>query len=185
MNDRQPPAPSSPHTSAVAPVGVPHGRIFIAAVAGLLAILLVAACGGEDSRDGSGAIVEPARIDAVSLVVGDCFDDDDSLVGEFESIDVLPCSQSHDNEVYASVDYPAANGEPYPGDDAIDEFADGSCFAAFLPYVGISYETSRLDYAWFAPTINGWEDSNDREVLCLLWDIEFLKLEGSMKDSRE
>lgn len=57
-------------------------------------------------RDDSGAIVSSGTIDAFQIRVGDCFDDAASVGEETEVSGVrgVPCSQPHDNEVYAVFD---------------------------------------------------------------------------------
>lgn len=187
MTDGQPPPRPFARAAATLIGRASSARLITPAALGLLAVLLLAACGGPDPRDDSGAIVEPANIDALSLRIGDCFDDAAGVVGEgsFESIDVLPCSDPHDNEIYAAIDFPADGDDIYPGPLLIDEFAVDACFEAFEPYVGLSYEFSRFDYGWMTPTLEGWTDAGDHEILYLLWDIDLLKLEGSKKGSRE
>ena len=100
-------------------------------------------------------------------------------------VEEVPCSESHDNEVYAVGDHPASSDAPYPGRDALDDYSNGYCLSEFDSYVGIDYEDSRLALAYFSPARDGWEDDDDREVSCFLYDLSFAKLTGSMKGSRE
>ena len=137
----------------------------------LLVVLLATACGGGKS--------------VFSLEVGDCFDDSPSQAAELSEVDEIPCSESHDNEVYAVGDHPASSDAPYPGGDALDDYSTGYCLSEFDNYVGIDYQDSRLDLAYFSPTRDGWEDDDDREVACFLYDLNLAKLTGSMKGSRE
>ncbi len=157
--------------------------------AALASLSLFLACGGGDPRDDSGAITESANIAALSPRVGDCFDDSQDVAGErsFDSIDVLPCSEPHDNEIYAAIDYVLVEDDIdiYPGLEVLDEFAVLACFDAFEPFVGLNYQQSRFDYSWITPTNEGWGDHDDHEVLCVLWHIDLQKLEGSVKGTRE
>ena len=137
----------------------------------LLVVLLATACGGGKS--------------VFSLEVGDCFGDPASYAAEVEEVDQVSCEESHDNEVYAVGDHPAGDDAPYPGDEALDAYGFGYCLSEFENYVGIAYPDSRLDVTAFLPTRDGWEDDDDREVTCYLYDLNLAKLTGSMKGSRE
>ena len=59
----------------------------------------------EADRDGSGAIIDGGSVDAFTIRMGDCFDNTRSLAsdeaGEVSSLPGVPCSEPHDNEVYA------------------------------------------------------------------------------------
>ena len=50
-----------------------------------------------------------------SLEVGDCFNDPDSGFEEVTDVEIVECSENHDNEVYALSDYPAGDGAPVSG----------------------------------------------------------------------
>ena len=103
----------------------------------LLVVLLATACGGGTS--------------VFSLEVGDCFDDSPSQATELSEVDEVPCSESHDNEVYAVGDHPANSDAPYPGGNALDDYSTGYCLSEFGNYVGIDYQDSRLDLAYLLP----------------------------------
>lgn len=153
----------------------PSMRLRALVIAGAL---ILAACGGA-ARDDSGAIVEAGTEDVFALKVGDCFNDPDSF-GEIESVEAVPCSEPHDNEVFHTFDLPDG---AFPGADAIDEAAFGGCLPAFEQYVDVSYQESSLDISYLSPTAESW-DRGDREIACLLYDLNLEKLTGSMKGAR-
>ncbi len=118
----------------------------------------------------------------LSLEVGECFDDwEGSLdaVQEVSDVPIVDCSEPHDNEVYSVSNMPAG---PFPGDAAIQEWTIARCEENFDGYVGKADAESRLDFGALFPTQETWED-DDTEVICFLWDVEFLKLTGSMRGS--
>lgn len=138
----------------------------------------------EAGRDPTGAIVRSGDIDAFEIRLGDCFDDgaaaateEDELVSEVPGV---PCSQPHDNEVFAVYDVEL---EAYPETDELSDIAFDGCVQRFEAYVGRDYQSSALDVSTLFPTQETWRELNDREVICYLYDIDFNKLEGSMKDS--
>lgn len=117
-----------------------------------------------------------------SLEVGDCFNDPDSLE-EVTDVEIVECSENHDNEVYALSDYPAGDAAPYPGWSVLEAYADEFCFDEFEGYVGAAYEDSRLDYNYFYPLPEGWEVQGDREITCFLFDFDLINLSESMRGS--
>lgn len=136
-------------------------------VAAIALVLLSSACAGSLEQ----------------LAVGDCFDDWDGLeldaVQEVESVPIVDCSEPHDNELYLVERLPDG---PFPGDTAMEEMAVGTCFDAFAEFVGTPYEDSRLDFGFLISTDEMW-DSGVRTISCFVWDVEFLKLTGSMRNA--
>ena len=45
------------------------------------------------------------------------------------------------------------------------------------------YPESLLDIATFNPTRDSWNEIDDREIVCLLYDLESQYMDESMKDS--
>jgi len=86
--------------------------------------------------------------------------------GAITDTNVVPCSESHDEEVY--FEFELEEGD-FPGEDAITAKSDERCHTEFEPFVGIAYEESVLDFFSFQPTAQGWDDG-DRVVQCVIWD---------------
>lgn len=156
---------------------------------GVFLVMIVAAVVGfavlsQASRDDSGRIVSGGSIDAFDIRVGDCFDDSDSMSSdeEFEVSGVrgVPCAEPHDNEVFAVFDL---EFNEYPAGEEMADTAFEGCLQRFEQYVGLDYMSSSLDIYPLYPTQQSWNQLNDREVACVLFDMELAKLEGSMKGS--
>ncbi len=120
-----------------------------------------------------------------SLEVGDCFNDPNTTALQVAEVDAVPCAEPHDNEVYAVADHPAGDDDPYPGVRALDTYGWDYCLGEFAGYVGISYEDSRLEVSYLQPSTDSWEDDDDREIVCFLYDFDLRRLRGSMQGSRE
>jgi hypothetical protein len=118
-------------------------------------------------RDDDGTVVESNEgADVFTIKVGDCFNYGAS--GDTVSeVDIVPCDDAHDYEAYESV---IMDGDTYPGETATQDQADADCLAPFESYVGISYDSSTLNYTSFYPTQDTWDQLNDREILCLVTD---------------
>ena len=133
-------------------------------------------------RDAGGAIDSGGRIDAFDIRVGDCFNDSSSAsTDEYEevsSVGAVPCSEPHDNEVYAVFDLSL---DEFPGRDEISNLAVEECVQRFEGFVGRDYQSSSLDVNPLYPTIEGWTAMGDREIVCSVYDMEFNKLTGSAR----
>ena len=90
----------------------------------------------------------------------------------------VPCSEPHDNEVYAVVDLAGGAEDSYPGDIAMYEIAIGECLGRFNLYVGISYLDSWLAADPILPRRSSWERDGDREVVCFLYNATLVPLTG-------
>jgi hypothetical protein len=136
----------------------------------------------DAKRDDSGALVSEGNIGAFEIRVGDCFDDASSdASGEEASVTGVhgvPCSQPHDNEVYAVFDVGLT---AFPEDGAMAEIAFDSCHERFESFVGRDYQSSALDILTLYPSHESWHRQNDREVVCAVYDVSLSKLEGTMK----
>lgn len=136
----------------------------------------------EANRDESGALVEEGSLKALTIRLGDCFDNagafENDEAGDVSSLPGVPCADPHDNEVYAVFDVEYAN---FPGDEQIAEDAFGACHDRFEEFVGLEYESSTLEIAALYPSIESWAMHNDREVVCAVYDMNGSKLTGTMQ----
>jgi hypothetical protein len=132
-------------------------------IAGIAIAMVATACSGTSVFD---------------LSVGDCFDDPSNFE-EVSSVEVVECTEPHDNEVYA--DRTVANAS-FPGIQAMQVEADEMCLEDFGTFVGTRWEDSLLDYGWLHPTEDSWDDG-DRIVTCFLYNTDFQKLTRSMENS--
>src|SRR5688572_4459221 len=115
----------------------------------------------QADRDDSGAIVAEGSVDAFQMRVGDCFDDGSTFDDdEVNTVPGVPCSQPHDNEVYALFD---VNHATFPGEE-MAEIAHEGCLSRFEGFVGKDYDSSSLDIATLYPSRESWQQQDDREV---------------------
>ncbi len=138
-------------------------------IAALMALtVVIVACSGEGN--------------VFSLKAGDCFNQGDAA--EVENVELVDCDELHQYEVFAAADVEAPSGARFPGSDQLEFVAFSLCLGHFDEYVGETYENSLLDIQTLSPSRDSWEDAGDREVVCTLFDLEDLYMEGSMKGSR-
>jgi hypothetical protein len=146
-------------------------------IIGLVVIAVVVGAGviGRDFLSGN----------ASDLKVGDCFDDPVAAGGTataVESVQHHPCSDPHQFEVFASLDFPAEKGAAFPGNSGFDTFVGEKCDPAFTAYVGVPETGSSLTWAAYQPLEAGWS-KGDREITCFLQDRSLAKLTGTVKGS--
>lgn len=122
-----------------------------------------------------GVVAAACTPSVLTLSIGTCFDDPDSFE-EVEDIPIIDCDSPHDNEVFANVDM---TGSDYPGFEAVNNRAFQICEDNFAAYLGISYDESIYDIAWFNPTADTW-DIGDREVICFAYDLTYEKITGTV-----
>ena len=119
--------------------------------------LLLAGCASEPVDDDG----------AFALTIGDCFNLEDSA--SVDAVPVIPCSDPHEFEAYASV---RMDAETYPGETDTVAEADARCGLAFEGYVGMplqqAYDEGLYDYTSFYPSTESWA-LGDREILCMVY----------------
>lgn len=132
-------------------------------------------------RDSTGAIVDAGDVSAFDIRIGDCFDDAGVFSEgdtEVSKVPAIPCAEPHDNEVYAVFDVSLSS---FPEGDEMSTIAFDSCLERFQPFVGKDYESSSLDIATLYPSRESWDRQDDREVVCVVFDVNAKKLVGSVK----
>jgi hypothetical protein len=139
----------------------------LAALAVGVASLALAGCsllgnvtGGTDTDTGTGD-----ETDVFTIAVGDCLNDG-GVEGEVSTVPTVDCAEKHDSEAYASI---IMDDGDFPGDQAVDDQAISDCTTEFNSFVGLDYQSSALDFAYYYPTEKSWANG-DREILCLIVD---------------
>jgi len=108
---------------------------------------------------------EAREVSVFDLEPGDCFSADaDQLAG---SVTVVDCVRPHLYEAYFIFDHEAGAVEPYPGDEAVLEYADAGCQPPFEEYVGFAYAESIWYITSVTPSEETWAEG-DREIVCTL-----------------
>jgi hypothetical protein len=82
-----------------------------------------------------------------------------------ETLPVVPCDEPHEGEVYALVELDDLDA--YPGERELSDRAEMECLARFAGYVGVELADSTLFTTYMIPSIRGWQDDDDRTVVCL------------------
>ncbi|HEX7804991.1 MAG TPA: septum formation family protein [Cellulomonas sp.] len=111
-------------------------------------------------------------VSALAVKPGDCVVAPTTIAAEVKDLNVVACTQPHQQEVYALVTYSGTAGTstaaPYPGDAVLKAFADGACLDAFSAYVGSDYRDSSLFFTYLLPSARGWQAGEDRDVACFI-----------------
>lgn len=131
--------------------------------------------GGDDDEAASVFSVEP----------GQCFLAPEEVEAQIADLDEVPCADPHDHEAYAVVPYESGEegSDEFPGDEALNAFANGACAQSFGAYVGVDYPDSDLFFTYLLPSPRSWQE-NDRDVVCLITNAG-TQLQGSVKGTKQ
>jgi hypothetical protein len=164
----------------------PAARRASAALALLAAGAGLAACGGGSPRASAQG---SQTVSVFKLRPGECVVPPKANPNlEVSSVAVVACSEPHTEEVFCVLPYsptppravphcpsdpPAFAGQltaDYPGEKALETFANAMCLNEFQPYDGRAYKDSSLYFTYLYPSPRSWDDATrrDRAVACLL-----------------
>ncbi len=126
---------------------------------------------GSSPSGSSGEVPSPAASPSSSsdspgtatndLEAGDCITDTGTAAEP--NIEVLPCSEEHGFEVFATTKLP--EGE-YPGIGEADALTQEFCREEFTGFVGIEYDASELELQYFFPVEAEWDAEGGRTAVC-------------------
>jgi len=153
-------------------------RYIITGVAGVGIVSAGAYAYDQTTRDDNGSIVKEGELGVFSFKIGDCIKDvkEGTSLGQATGV---PCSQSHQMEVYAET-FIDSSSETRPTD--FDKQGEDYCYGEFSRFTGISYENSKLEFQYLTPSDDSWKEG-DREITCLIEDPAG-NVEGSLRNSQ-
>ena len=123
---------------------------------------------------------------ATDLALGDCFNEPSDANTSNEkftllAVNVVPCGQSHDEEVVGYIAYPAGPDVAFPGDDARRTRRRGMC-PAFEDWVGRPLAEMSLEMGYPWPLQDSW-DAGERGILCVAYQTGGSRLVGSVRNT--
>jgi len=156
-------------------------------VLGLIGLGVIGVLAGDPEDDDDSVLDRLPDIlgpELPDFEVGDCFDDNSdvpditgtSLIEA--AVEQVPCSGTHDAEVYFVFDHPAPDDSPYPGDGPMFDTSIARCMEQFEGFVGAPYETSALDVYFLAPSPEGFSRLDDRKIVCAVVNLDTTPLAG-------
>lgn len=128
----------------------------------------------EETTTTEAVVDDGEEVGVFTLKVGDCLGD--VALDEISSVTELSCDAPHIYEIYHAFDIA---GDEYPGDDEVVAEAQEVCLDEFEGFVGIDYNDSELEISYLFPTSNSWTLGNDREVLCMVLNLDGSSRSGS------
>lgn len=126
--------------------------------------ILGSGSGDADRDEETGQVTESSNIDVFALKVGDC--KMSSSTGLIEAVDVVPCEEPHDEEVY--YEFKMDDGEF--SEEAVDAASQECVGDAYTDFVGVIWDESTLDVYPITPTQDTWDQLNDRVIQCVISD---------------
>jgi len=127
-----------------------------------VAIVAVVFATGAD-RDEGGRVTDGGRSTIVDLQAGDCLPAPDENDQEQLTVEVVPCGNPHDAEVFANFDL---DGE-WTNAAEVDRISGAGCVERFRDYVGTAQRRSTLELLYFRP-VTELSFNTDSAVVCLL-----------------
>lgn len=120
-----------------------------------------AVIGGSIAVDAKGVAFPGDSRPFDELKVGECLrvSDADRLPNE---IPLVPCTQTHQLEVFGVFDLPAG---AWPGDDSVEAAADQRCSSLLTSYVGASADDPKYAWSFYRPSKQDWSE-DFRRVVC-------------------
>jgi hypothetical protein len=107
------------------------------------------------------------EVDIPDLKVGDCVAESLFGVEGIFTVETVPCSEPHSEEIYAVATLPEGD---FPGVEAAAAQADKLCAAEFESFVGLPYRESVLYYSYLHPDDEETWIAIDRLVTCSVFD---------------
>ncbi len=123
--------------------------------------------------------------DFANLWPGECFNPANTTFDEVlfgVDVEVVSCDTPHVAEVFGNYFIPDADSTAFPGTEAVDQIGADYCGPEFESYVGSTYAESALDYWWYYPGEEDW-DNGLGFVMCALVDWSGGDLVGSAAGS--
>ena len=139
--------------------GKRFGRLSVAMLT--LALVMAACSGSGDIRDSAGTVVTAGAWSVFDLRVGDCIAPDQIASGDTDEVQLVPCDEPHELEVFGVVAHPDA---AYPGAAAVATFADQACLSLLDEQ---QTQTGGTVFSYLLPTEDGWDERDDRMIVCV------------------
>jgi hypothetical protein len=164
---------------------------------------VLAGCGGDDEPAATTTAPETTTtaappstteppgtpIDVTTLTVGNCFEErvlpnqGATDVDENQTV-LVDCADPHLNEVYLVTEMPDEIGVPFPGTEAITDFADQACLDGFEEFIGLGYVESVFEIGYTTPTEETWV-LPDRTITCFVFHREGTKVSGTAEGTAQ
>ncbi len=174
-----PPQPAGPETRPLPPVGG-SGRRPTWLIFALIAVVLSifgrfaedVSTGPDDDSGIVPATTAPFDLDAATVAGDSALEPGTCIVwlapGDNAVVGTVPCDESHQYEVFATVDV-AASTASYPGRGEVNDLGYDACLGEFFAYVGENYEDSPWHLQMLLPSEEDWVEAGDRSASCLVY----------------
>jgi len=140
-----------------------HVAIVVIAASALVSGCASTSNSAAPERDEGGVVIEAGRENILRLRLGDCIDIA-TRNGIVDEVPVVPCSESHVNQVVAVFDL---SGDEYPGESAVRRLADQGCIDELVVALAHREDLVDIGYSMYTPTEELWNELGSREVLCI------------------
>jgi hypothetical protein len=126
----------------------------------------------------TGPLAKPRRVIWIALKPTMCVQDP-GTPGAY--VTVVDCRADHQAEVTARTVLP---GTKWPGDAAVQSAAEAKCKPPFEKYVGVPFDSSRLDLNFLTADATGWRQG-DHTLICFVYDPDDGHLTRALRGAAE
>ena len=134
---------------------------------------------GEADRDVEGTVATAGRVPVDDLVTGDCLPDGSFTEGRRSTVEVVPCGDLHEAEVYADFDL---EGDDFPGEDQVTRLAEGGCLDRLETMTGATWEDLPYEMYYFYPQEQDWSYGTTVACVAVLPEPQRGLLEDTVDD---
>ncbi|UQN15229.1 septum formation family protein [Gulosibacter sp. ACHW.36C] len=111
----------------------------------------------------------PEEQSVFDITVGDCVTQPEEESSEYQSLEVVPCTQAHEYEVF--YEFNVEDLDEFDQTAIEDEILDQCYGQPFEDFIGTAYDQSTLGVQYLMPTQGSW-DSGDRLVSCMVYEAD-------------
>jgi hypothetical protein len=111
----------------------------------------------------------PEEQSVFDITVGDCVTQPEEESSEYQSLEVVPCTQAHEYEVF--YEFNVEDLDEFDQTAIEDENLDQCYGQPFEDFIGTAYDQSTLGVQYLMPTQGSW-DSGDRLVSCMVYEAD-------------
>jgi hypothetical protein len=131
---------------------------------------------GKADRDAAGQVTSAGDVSTTDIRLGDCLEN--FATGVRLTVRVLPCTQPHGAEVYATF---SIAGSSFPGDAEVRRLARGGCLSRIDTAVdAAAAHDPTYAVGFFRPTSGTWKQG-DRGIACVIHRADDAKMSGSLR----
>lgn len=112
----------------------------------------------------------PEEQSVFDITVGDCVTQPEEESSEYQTLEIVPCTQPHEYEVFYEFD--VTDIDEFDKTAIENQIAEQCYGQPFEDFIGTAYDQSTLGVQYLMPTQGSWDENNDRLVSCMVYEAD-------------